>query len=70
MGNTYTCGGVFMWANHMLTPTPGVSINAKAVDLILNHDYPTAPTAALRHQLHIGITEEAIEDINPEKKVP
>ena len=68
MSNTFTCGGVFMWANHLLSPTPGVSIIARAVDLIMAQSYPTAPTAALRHPLHIAITEDDIPDIMMNKR--
>lgn len=56
MNSTYTCGGVFMWVAHMWTPTPGVSINMRAVDNIMEHSYPTAPTS-LRHPIHVSVTE-------------
>ena len=32
---SYTCGGVFFWANHLWTPTPGVKVSRRSIDDVI-----------------------------------
>ncbi|MFM7983529.1 MAG: hypothetical protein ACKPKO_29805, partial [Candidatus Fonsibacter sp.] len=55
---SYTCGGVFFWANHMWTPTPGVKVSRRSIDDVIEHHYKCDLPGKLPHPMVIGIIED------------
>ena len=54
---TYKCGGVFFWVNHLWTPVPGVNINERSVNSIIERHFSEGPPAKLPHALHVAVTD-------------
>ena len=55
---SYTCGGVFFWANHLWTPTPGVKVSRRSIDDVIEHHYKCDLPGKLPHPMVIGIIED------------
>jgi len=55
---SYTCGGVFFWANHLWTPTPGVKVSRRSIDYVIEHHCKRDLPGKLPHPMVIGIVED------------
>ena len=55
---SYTCGGVFFWANHLWTPTPGVKVSRRSIDDVIEHHYKCDLPGKLPQPMVIGIIED------------
>ena len=54
---TYKCGGIFFWVNHLWNPVPGVSISERSVNSIIGRHVQEGPPAKLPHAVHVAVTD-------------